>query len=127
MTNDPAQQEPLFIWEQLERGHCTGRPRRMGRMAVPTEAPTILVANRHRPVATNLPVGYGASLQLIIHNITPFGQWPAPLGNGLLGWATGQPVGEHPGLENAPCARAAGGLPGCPHGCYPWTKSPVGE
>jgi hypothetical protein len=32
-TNDPAQQEPLFIWKQLERDRCTSRPHRMGRMA----------------------------------------------------------------------------------------------
>jgi hypothetical protein len=34
---------------------------------------------------TNWPVGYGAGLQLIIRNITLFGQWPAPLDSGLLG------------------------------------------
>jgi hypothetical protein len=47
--------------------------------AVPTEAPTVLLANRNRPV------GYSASPLLSIRNITLFGQWPAPLGNGLLG------------------------------------------
>jgi hypothetical protein len=44
------------------------------------------LANRNRPVVQPTgPVGYGAGLQLIIRNIAQFGQWPAPLGNGLLG------------------------------------------
>jgi hypothetical protein len=34
---------------------------------------------------TNWPVGYRVGLYLIIRNITLFGQWPTPLGNGLLG------------------------------------------
>ena len=35
--------------------------------------------------STNDPVGYSVSPLLSIRNITLFGQWPAPLGNGLLG------------------------------------------
>jgi hypothetical protein len=35
--------------------------------------------------STNNPVGYSASPMLITRNITLFGQWPASLGNGLLG------------------------------------------
>jgi hypothetical protein len=32
-TNDPAQQEPSLIWEQLGKYRCTSKPRRVGRMA----------------------------------------------------------------------------------------------
>jgi hypothetical protein len=81
--------------------------------AVPTEAPTILVGQRNSTCCpTDWPIGYGACLQLIIRNITPFGQWPAPLGNGILGKATGRPVGERSELENAPLGQGYRGLPG---------------
>jgi hypothetical protein len=49
-----------------------------------TEAPTICRLTEI-DLLSNWPVGYGASLQLLIHNITPFSQWPAPFGNGLFG------------------------------------------
>ena len=42
---------------------------------VGTDAPTLLLANRNRPV------GYGASLMLSIRKITLFGKWPALLGD----------------------------------------------
>jgi hypothetical protein len=53
---------------------------------------------------------------------TLFGQWPAPLGNGLLGQAISRPVDERSGLENAPCAGATRGLLGCPHGHGSYAK-----
>jgi hypothetical protein len=63
---------------------------------VPTEAPTIPLANKNRPI------GYSASPLLSIRKITLFGKWPTPLANGPLGQATGRPVGERSGFKNAP-------------------------
>jgi hypothetical protein len=48
------------------------------------------------------PVIYSASPLLSIRKITLFGKWPTPLANGPLGQATGRPVGERSGVENAP-------------------------
>ena len=60
--------------------------------AVPTVAPTILLANRNRPVIpTNWPVGYVTGLQLIIRNI-------ALLVNGLPHWQMGNLVKQQAGL-----------------------------
>jgi hypothetical protein len=46
-----------------------------GHATVGTDAPTVLLADRYRPV------GYGASLLLSIRKNTLFGKWPAPLAN----------------------------------------------
>ena len=78
---------------------------------------------------TNRPVTYSGSPLPSIRKITLCGKWPTPLGNGLLGEATGRPAGERSEPENAPLRPrwqtymgASRGLPGCPRGCCPWAK-----
>ena len=53
-------------------------------------------------LVTNCPVSYRAGLLLIIRKITLLGKWPAPFSNGLIGQATGRPIGEPSRSENAP-------------------------
>jgi hypothetical protein len=47
-----------------------------------TDAPTVLLANKYRPVGQSIDLfDYWAGLLLSIRKITLFGKWPALLGN----------------------------------------------
>jgi hypothetical protein len=86
---------------------------------VRTKATNMIVGEKKVDLLSNQLVRWlwGRAYSSSIRSIIPFGQWPAPMGNDLLGWGLLVNVRDS---RMAPCAGAAGaaGLAGTCQG-YP--------